>query len=252
MSILTVVLFENHNYALGQTTGSFKDYNKTNNNYFNNTLLVSGTALAKIKPDLVTISIGVETTNKTAKDALFSNSLLMDKVISVLKYNGVKDNEISTSQYTINPNYNYSQSGNILDIIGFSVTNDLKIQSMNLNNTAVWIDSAVDSGANTISSIGFEVSNKTLDNIKNQLIKNAIANAKQKAIVASLAAGLKIIGIKSIIVDSDESNQPPSFNNVFKPRSTISNTATATNTNTTIMPGELEVVESVNIVYLLQ
>jgi uncharacterized protein YggE len=252
LSLLSIVLFEHHNYVLAQTTTeTLDDHNKTNSDYLsNNTLIVSGSALAKVKPDLVTISIGVETTNKTAKDALVSNSLLINKVISSLKNNGVKDNEISTSQYTVNPKYNYSQSGNVLDIVGFTVTNALKIQSMNLNNTAKWIDSAVGVGANTINNIDFGISAKALDNIKSKLIQDAIATAKQNALSASLAVGSNIVGIKSIMVDSDRLNLPQSLDNIFKPRPILSD-STSANSPTSIIPGQLEVSVLVNIVYLI-
>src|SRR5919112_6711500 len=70
--------------------------NVTNNN---STLSVSGSAFTKVKPDRVVISIGVETTNKTAKASLDANSESMNKIIIALRNLGVKENEISTSSF---------------------------------------------------------------------------------------------------------------------------------------------------------
>ncbi|MFB5612462.1 MAG: SIMPL domain-containing protein, partial [Nitrosarchaeum sp.] len=54
---------------------------------------VSGTATSSIKPDLANISFGVEIQEKTAKDALASNSELMSKVIAAIKQVGITDSE---------------------------------------------------------------------------------------------------------------------------------------------------------------
>jgi uncharacterized protein len=62
---------------------------------------VSGTATSNVKPDLANISFGVEIQEKTAKDALASNSALMSKVIAAIKQVGITDSEISTSQFNI-------------------------------------------------------------------------------------------------------------------------------------------------------
>ena len=63
----------------------------------NKTLLTTGSATTQVKPDKVTVSLGVETTNTKAKAALDANSELMNKIISALKIAGVKENETSTS-----------------------------------------------------------------------------------------------------------------------------------------------------------
>src|SRR5919198_3371865 len=75
----------------------------------NNTLSLTGTATTIVKPDKVTVSLGLETTNKTANAALATNSKIMNQVIDALKAAGIKDNETSTSSFSISPNYNYSR-----------------------------------------------------------------------------------------------------------------------------------------------
>ncbi|MDQ6668586.1 MAG: SIMPL domain-containing protein, partial [Thermoproteota archaeon] len=157
------------------TTHSFL-IQKTFNNITNNNILSDvGTATTKVKPDKVTLNLGVETTNQTAKAALSTNSATMNKVLNVLLSAGVKQNETSTSAFSISPNYNYSQGRNI--ITGFTVTNSIQIESSKINDTARWIDTAISSGgATSVNSIGFTLSDKKLQEIKNGLIKQAINN----------------------------------------------------------------------------
>ena len=136
----------------------------------NKTLFVTGTATTQVKPDKVTVSLGVETTNTKAKAALAANSELMNKIISALKVAGVKDNETSTSSFTITPNRDYSIDKNQGKLIGFTVSNSIQIDSNNVNNTSEWIDVAVSSGANNVNSIYFSLSDKKLDDIKKELL----------------------------------------------------------------------------------
>lgn len=210
----------------------------------NNTLFVSGSATANTKADKVIVSLGVETTDKTAQKALLSNSDLMNKVLGALKESGVQLNETRTSAFSINPNYNYSQYGDKGNLIGFTVSNSIHIESSNINSVSQWIDTAVQAGVNTVNDVYFSVSEEKLQDIKNMLLKEAIANAKTKADIVAAASGLNVAGIKSITVG--EIGFPPVpgplYAKSFSPDEASS---------TPILPGEQEVSTTVSIVYIL-
>jgi len=244
---LVIIFMSQIDTASAQTTPiQNMSANVTNSN---STLSVSGTAFTKVKPDRVVISIGVETTNKTAKASLAANSELMNKIISSLRNLGLKENETSTSSFTISPNYNYTESGTILNITGFTVTNSIQIDSSTLVNISSWIDAAVASGANSINSIDFRVSNNKLEDTKNMLIKDAIANAREKANIVSSELGLKVIGLKSITVGEFDYIQPPQP--YMEKRFDAAGGAAPATTMTPILAGEQEVSVSVNVVFLI-
>ena len=167
----------------------------------NKTLFVTGSATTQTKPDKVTMSLGVETTNTKAKAALAANSELMDKIVNALKIAGIKENETSTSSFTITPNRDYSIDKNQGKLIGFTVRNSILINSHNVNNASDWIDIAVSSGANNVDSIYFSISDKKLDEINEELIKQAIGNAREKADVAASELGFKVVGVRTINID---------------------------------------------------
>ena len=229
--------------VFAQATVSGQD-NKTQLASLNNTLFVSGSATDKVKTDLVTISIGVQSTNQSVTDAVTSNSKIANEIITSLRENGVKDNELSTSQFTIQPNFNFTESG-ISVQTGFTVSNILTIQSPNFDNISSWIDSAVDAGANTINGVDFRVSDKSLESVTNALIEQAIMNARQNADVAASAIGSTIVGIKSISINTDGFNPVP-FNDQIMQKSFASVVSP-----TPILPGEQEVSVTVQITYLL-
>ena len=210
----------------------------------NNTLFVSGSATANTKTDKVTVSLGVETADKTAEKALLSNSNLMNTVIDGLKASGLQQNETSTSSFSIKPNYNYSKYGDGGNLMGFTVSNLIHIESSNIDSVSQWIDTAVQAGANIVNDIYFSVSEEKLQKIKNVLLKEAVANAKTKADIVAGAAGINVGGIKSIMVE--EIGFPPVPGPLYS-KSVSSDEVSST----PILAGEQEVSTTVSIVYMM-
>jgi len=236
ISILSVVILIGieHNFAnISAQTG-----------IANNTLFVSGSASNQTKPDKVTLSLGVETIDDTAQAALTSNSDLMNKVLEALKAAGVQENETSTSTFSITPNYNYSSNNNQGRLIGFTVSDSIQIESSNIESVSKWIDAAVSAGANNVNNIYFTLSNQKSDMMKNSLLKDAIDNAKIKADIAASAAGLKVIGVKSITVG--EAGSPPPV-----PIYSAKAFDGAAESPTPIISGKQENSVTVSIIYLI-
>jgi uncharacterized protein YggE len=218
----------------------------SNNNVTNNTILsVQGSATTKVKPDKVILTLGVEITNQTADSALNTNSAIMNKVLNALLSVGVKQNETSTSAFSLSPNYNYSQGRNI--ITGFTATNSIQIESSRINDTAKWIDTAIAGGANNVNNVVFTLSDKKLEETKNLLIRDAINNARSKADIAAYSLGLKVVGVKSATVNEFETS-PPQPLLAAKPFTATDRTV---KTSIPIISGQEEVSTNVSIVYLI-
>ncbi|HET7390776.1 MAG TPA: SIMPL domain-containing protein, partial [Nitrososphaeraceae archaeon] len=192
-------------------------------------------------------SLGVETTNKTADIALAANSKIMNQVLGALKSDGVRDNESSTSSFSISPKYNYSQPSTASKITGFTVSNSIQIQSANINNTSKWIDAAISAGANTVDRIDFGLSDKKLEETKNTLIMQAIQDARAKADIVASAAGVKVVGIRSISLNEIAIQPPPT------PIPLAKQSLAATEARQTpIMPGQEEVTTNIGVIFLIR
>ncbi len=213
----------------------------------NSTVFATGSALTRLAPDRVIISIGVETTDKTANNALSLNSGIMSNIISELRSVGLKPNETRTSFFNIFPLYNYTESGTRLNVSGFTVTNSVQIESSNLDNVSQWIDTAVASGANNINSIDFSVTEKKLEDTRSKLITDAIGNARQKAEVAASAVQLNITGVKSIVVDGSTTIPPLPPQPLY--RDSVSAQGGTASSSTPIIAGEQEVSVSVSGIF---
>jgi uncharacterized protein len=235
-----------------------------NNSNSNSTLFVVGNAQTMVKPDKVTLSLSVETTNTTANAALNANSEALNKALNALKVAGVRKNETSTSFFNISPNYKPidQQEGQdqyfplappeSKDIISYTVTNSITVDTFNLLNVSQWIDTAVQAGVNDVSSIYFSLSDERSEATKNDLLEQAVANAKSKADIAAAALGLNVIGVKSINIDSI-GGFPPSPQQPFLAQETAGKAAAPVGAlPTPIIAGEQEVTSSVDIVFFIR
>ncbi|MDQ3902200.1 MAG: SIMPL domain-containing protein [Thermoproteota archaeon] len=243
--LFACVFFSSNNTAFAQGLNPIQNVTMIN---AANTLSLTGTASTTVKPDKVTVSLGVETTNKTADAALTANSKIMNQVIDALKSAGIRDNETSTSSFNISPNYNYSQPSSTAGIItGFTVSNTIQIESTNINSTSKWIDTAIAAGANTVDRIDFALSNKNLEETKNNLIKQAMQDARAKADIVAYAAGVKVVGIRSINLNELAIQPPPT------PIPMTKQSLAATEARPTpIISGQEEVTTNMNVVFLIQ
>ncbi len=166
------------------------------------TISVTGTASTEVKPDLLNVRFGVETQEKTAKEALEQNSSLMNAVIDALKRAGISESEIGTSNFSIQPVYDYYNDPltkrNTQELLGYRVSNIVTVETKNLDLAAPIIDSGVSAGANRVDSVFFTLSPQKHLEIKDSLLEKAVLNAKSKAQKALSPLDHQIIGVKAI------------------------------------------------------
>ena len=259
MGFLSTVVLSSPSYNDHSTHAQSRTLQNISNSS-NSTLFVAGNAQTMVKPDKVTLSLSVETTNTTANAALNANSEAMNKTLDALREAGVRENETNTSFFNISPNYNLTdqQEGQYLpppiesrDIISYTVTNSITVDSYNLLNVSQWIDTAVQAGVNDISSIYFSLSDERSEAVKNDLLKQAVTNAKIKADIAAAALGLNIIGVKSMDIES-VGRFPPSPPQPFLAQEAAGAAAAPAEVPPTpVIAGEQEVTSSVDITFLI-
>ncbi len=132
----------------------------------------------------------------------------MDKIISDLNAKGLTNKNISTTNFEISPNYD-SQNNNYQKIISYTAINKITMTTSANSNISLFIDSAVNNGANRVQSIEFITSKKVMDENFNALLKEAFDNAKQKAEIFSVQGGFLLNGVKKIDIPQDNGNNPP-------------------------------------------
>jgi uncharacterized protein len=182
------------NQATAQETTPFPSREKV--------ISVTGIATASVDPDLLVVQFGVETQEKTARQALEANSNLMTSVVTAITDSGISKDDISTSRFNIQPIYDsyedkltgrYTQ-----ELKGYRVTNIVMVETKNLDSAADIIDGGVSAGANRVDSVYFTLSPQKQLDVKDNLISQAVKNAESKANKALGPVNHKIIGVKAI------------------------------------------------------
>ncbi|SKC64238.1 SIMPL domain-containing protein [Maledivibacter halophilus] len=147
-----------------------------------NIVTVNGLGTVKVKPDIAYINVGVEVFNTDAKKAQDDNAKLMDKIIIAVKENGIKDEDIKTTRYTIyktsknEPSFSKEKEKRIE---GYISTNSVEITIRDIDKVGKIIDIAGKEGANRISNIRFGISDE--DKYYSDALKLAMENASGKA-----------------------------------------------------------------------
>jgi hypothetical protein len=176
------------------------------------TISVSGQANTFVEPDRLNISFGVEVQRPTAKEALDENSSKMNEVIEAIKSAGINEDEITTSQFSIYPvyeSYQEKETGIYKQrLVGYSVSNIINVKTPKLDLVSNIIDAAVDSGVNRVDNVWFSLSEKKQQQVSDDLLAEAIKNARSKAEKALVPLNYQIIGVKHVSL-SDTGYYPP-------------------------------------------
>ena len=138
---------------------------------------VTGNGKVMATPNYVQIQIEVQTRGKNVQEAQQENAIIMNRVIQSLLALHIPRENIQTAFYTISPVYDYEDGKQIFK--DYEVTNAITVKVTDTSQIGEIIDTAVENGANRISSIQFNIDN--VDAYYQQALSLALQNAQMKA-----------------------------------------------------------------------
>jgi len=156
---------------------------------------VSGEGKVYVKPDIATVGLGVTTTGLTTSDVISRNTTKMNVVIQAIKDSGVEDKDIQTTNYSLSPQYNYTEAaGRIFQ--GYTLEQNLQVKIRDFTKVGDVLQKAVVAGANLTSNLQFTIENpeQFKQEARAKAIEQAKNNAKNLAETSGIALG-KIINI---------------------------------------------------------
>ena len=159
------------------------------------TITVSGSASVTLKADYAQVTVGVSTKAPTVDEASRKNSAAIYAVIEALKAAGVLEDDIATSNYTVNAEYDYSSFGTQV-LTGYNVSNQLNVIIRDMEHIGATLDKATAAGANTIYNIQFL--STQADAAQDEATAYAVQDAMRRAELLAKAAGLQLGSIVSI------------------------------------------------------
>ncbi len=165
---------------------------------------VSASATVSAQPDIAMISTGVVSEADTAREALTQNTAAMKRLIDGLKGAGIDAKDIQTVSFNVEPRYEQSGSyepkkRRVPGIIGYRVTNQVRITSRDIAKLGQVLDETVSLGANQIGGIEFVVSKA--ETLKDDARRAAVENARRRASLFAAAAGVELGEVISIAED---------------------------------------------------
>ena len=175
-------------------------------NIVNKDRTISFSAEGKIvaKPDVALITVSVVTQDVDANKVQADNNKKMTAVVNFLKNNGIKEDDIKTSAYSLNPQYDYTWCRKSKDdtrycspkIIGYELTQSVEVKIRDFDKINTIIGGLSDAGANQISNISFSLDEP--EDYKNQARIEALKKIEKRAQLLSKETSLKLGKIVSV------------------------------------------------------
>lgn len=150
-------------------------------------IVTSATGEAQFVPDRAAVYIGVETRAATAAAAARDNAQRQRAIIDAVVATGVSREQISTENYSVAPNTRYDQATQRSSVVGYIVSNVVRVEVRRIDQVAIVLDAALAKGANQINSLDFFASNS--DSARHAAIAQGVARARADAETLARAAG---------------------------------------------------------------
>jgi uncharacterized protein len=201
-----------------------------------NAIVVTGTGKVSVAPDTALLTLGVESQAATLAEATADAARRMTAVVTRVKAFGVADADIATVSYFVDPRMAPTDPVRRDEpprIIGYHVSNVVRVTVRKLTDAGPILDAAVAAGANVVRGIQFTLTDtaKASAEARASAVGDAVLKARQFAAAAGVTAG-EILAIRELGV-----TQP-----IPLPRAAVQMQAA-----TPIEPGQLEVTATVEL-----
>lgn len=208
------------------------------------TLSVDGVGVVYLTPDVVYITIGVNTQKENASEAVSLNKDQTTAVIQAIKDAGVEDKDIRTNNFSIWSNPQYDEFGQLSGKVLYVVDNTVNVTVRDLDKLGDLLDSAITAGANSIYSIQFDVEDKSA--AVQEARTQAVEKAKTQAAELAATSGVSL-GEIQFISYYEGGTSPYFFGGKGGGGGAVSEAA-----NVPIQPGQLAVTVTVNMTYTIK
>lgn len=167
---------------------------------------VNGEGEATAVPDTAMLSLGVTKEAATVQQAQTQVNTVANKITEDLKGLGVKVKNIKTTNYSINPTYDFSSGKQT--VTGYSVSQNMEVRLQPIEQANKALDMATAAGANVVGGITFVLDDVTQEKLEQQARKDAVDKAKKKAEDTAQLAGIRLGKIINVTESSGDFPRP--------------------------------------------
>lgn len=171
---------------LGPIPFSVNSINTTKTDLFT----VQGLGEETAVPDTVYMNVGVTKSASTVKSAQDQVNSAVNNITQNLKNLGIEEKKIKTTNFSIHPNYDYSDGKE--SFRDYKVTQNLRIEVTPVEKANEALDLASENGANMVGDLQFTINDDKREVLENKAREKAVKKAKEKAGRIARSAGIKL------------------------------------------------------------
>lgn len=216
------------------------------------TITVNADGKTAVKPDLAEFSFSILTEGADLAKITAENNKRVEEVLKFIKSEGVPEDDIKTSQYNLQPKYQYSETQKRSYIIGYELNQGISVKVKNLQENLDKVSNILGSlpelGVNNISGVNFTVEDP--DKFMNVAREEAYEKARKQAEFMAKASGAKL---GKVIYVSEYQNGPiPYYRDYYAKGMGGEMAVAAPSVSAPIQTGTDELTLQVNITYELR
>ena len=160
-------------------------------------IVVKGTGTVSKAPDIFGISFDVQAHERSYTDSLKKLNRRVEDLRKAVEAAGIERSTLKTSSFRISSDYKYNKDLEERQFNGYIASHKLKIEfPVDKEKSNRLLGEIVDKARHANFQIYFTVSNP--EELKDEMVKEAVINATRKAEIMTEAAGVKLGKILSI------------------------------------------------------
>lgn len=227
-----------------QVSTSVPNYIQVENMNTERTITIQASETVKVVPDMAVIVYGVNTEDKDAETCQQMNAERVAKVLEYLKGQGIGENSIATSDFSLDPMYDWS--GNQRVLTGYEMRTQVTVSDVPMDQAGALISQVVDAGANEILSVNY-LSSK-YDEAYQEALEKAVKQAKAKAETMAHAESCQVVEVVSM-EEYGDMQQGRYVNSGLGRNAAYKEAASGAAADMAVMAGEMEVAAKIQVVY---
>jgi len=144
-------------------------------------------------PDIVTVTVGVVTTGRTARAAMADNAAKADRLMAAIRAAGIKTGDVQTTSFSVQPMSNDAMAdreGRLPKVLGYQATNSMELRLRDVARAGEILDILFEAGADTVEGPRFLLSDPAAAQAEAR--KAAVAAARAQAESYAAAVGMRL------------------------------------------------------------
>jgi uncharacterized protein YggE len=153
---------------------------------------VTGAGRVALPPDTAAVELGAEARAARLADATAEVDRAMRAALARVKALGVRDADVRTISYAIDPVAEPRQAGDpTVRVVGYRVSNLVQVRTRDVGGVGRLVDAAVAAGANVVRNVHFTVDDPAgaAAEARTRAMQDAASKARQVAAAAGVSLG---------------------------------------------------------------